>query len=56
MYKVNGGIYMSKYKDPCDKCGKFDYLKGYEDGKCYCPECLKQIQEEKEKNDKESKS
>jgi len=38
-------IKMSKFKDPCDKCGKFDYLTGYK-GKCYCPECLKKVQEE----------
>lgn len=44
---------MEKFKDACDKCGKFDYLKGYL-GQCYCPECLKQIQEET-KNESESK-
>lgn len=30
---------MKKYKDACDKCGKFDYCVGHE-GKIYCPQCL----------------
>lgn len=30
---------MNKYKDRCDKCGQFDYLKGYK-GKCYCQKCI----------------
>lgn len=38
---------MSKFKDACDSCGKFDYCKG-EDGKVLCPKCIALI---KEKND-----
>lgn len=29
---------MNSYKDKCDKCGKFDYLKGI-NGKCLCLNC-----------------
>ena len=35
-----------KFKDACDKCGHFDYCKGYK-GKVLCPNC---IQKEEEKN------
>lgn len=34
---------MKTYKDKCDRCGKFDVLKGY-NGKCLCPNCLNIIQ------------
>lgn len=30
------------FKDKCDLCHKFDYLKSY-DKKCLCCECLKKI-------------
>lgn len=29
---------MNSFKDKCDKCGKFDYLKGI-NGKCLCSNC-----------------
>lgn len=35
----------SSYKDKCDICGRFDYLKGT-DGKCVCQECLKRLEKE----------
>lgn len=28
----------TKFKDPCDACGKFNYCKGV-NGKVLCPEC-----------------
>lgn len=31
---------MKKFKDQCDICKKFDYLKGY-DNKCLCNNCIK---------------
>lgn len=31
----------TKFKDKCDVCGKFDFLKGY-DNKCLCENCRKQ--------------
>lgn len=37
---------MVKYKDKCDKCGKFDYLKG-KNGKCLCVNCIKEIEPKK---------
>lgn len=27
-----------KFKDKCDECGKFDFLKGY-NNKCLCENC-----------------
>lgn len=30
----------TKFKDQCDICGKFDYLKGCDD-KCLCDNCRK---------------
>lgn len=30
---------MSKYKDKCDICNKFDYLISYQ-SKCICKDCL----------------
>lgn len=32
----------NRFKDKCDECGKFDYLKGI-NNKCLCPECIKNI-------------
>lgn len=32
----------NNFKDKCDECGKFDYLKGI-DNKCLCPKCRKEI-------------
>lgn len=29
----------NKFKDKCDICGKFDYLKGHEN-KCLCQNCI----------------
>ena len=37
---------MEKFKDQCEKCNKFDFLKGY-NGKCYCPTCLKEVTSQK---------
>jgi hypothetical protein len=31
-----------KFKDKCDGCGTFNYLKGIE-GKCLCEECITKI-------------
>lgn len=31
---------MTKFKDKCDNCGQFDYLKGM-NGKCLCLKCQK---------------
>ena len=28
-----------KYKDQCDLCKKFDYLKGCSNGMCLCEKC-----------------
>lgn len=30
---------MGKFKDKCDRCGKFDVLKGY-NGQCLCNSCI----------------
>jgi len=30
---------MQKFKDKCDICGEFNYLKGF-NNKCLCPKCL----------------
>lgn len=30
---------MKKFKDKCDSCGKFDYLKGFA-GRCLCKNCI----------------
>lgn len=38
---------MRKFKDACDKCGKFDYCAGFE-GKIYCPQCLPATEEKPE--------
>lgn len=38
----------NNFKDSCDICGKFDYLKGI-NGKCLCSECRKEQNEEKNK-------
>jgi len=32
---------MTKFKDKCDECGNFDYLKGIK-GKCLCLKCQKE--------------
>lgn len=32
----------NKFKDKCDNCNRFDYLKGYND-KCLCKKCLESI-------------
>lgn len=31
-----------RYKDKCDECGKFDYLKGI-NGKCLCSNCQNKL-------------
>lgn len=31
----------TKFKDKCDECGKFDFLKGF-NNKCLCENCRKQ--------------
>ena len=36
------------YKDQCDICKKFDYLKTV-DGKCLCKECIKKLEDRKGK-------
>lgn len=33
----------TKFKDKCDECGKFDFLKGY-NNKCLCENCRKQYE------------
>lgn len=35
----------NSFKDKCDECGKFDYLKGI-DNKCLCPDCIKSRKED----------
>jgi len=30
------------FKDECDNCGKYDYLKGI-DNKCLCPKCIELV-------------
>lgn len=35
----------SKFKDKCDACGQFSYLKGV-DNKCLCSDCIKARKEE----------
>lgn len=30
------------YKDKCDECNEFGYLKGYEN-KCLCEKCIKEL-------------
>lgn len=35
----------NSFKDKCDECGKFDYLKGVDD-KCLCPNCIKSRKED----------
>lgn len=46
----------NSYKDKCDECGIFDYLKGI-NGKCLCSNCQNKINKNKdikkiEKNNK----
>lgn len=31
----------TKFKDKCDECGKFDFLRGV-NNKCLCENCIKQ--------------
>lgn len=47
---------MNSYKDKCDECGNFDYLKGI-NGKCLCSECCKRqnIENNKKISKKEQK-
>ncbi len=33
-----------KYKDQCDCCKKFDYLKGCSNGMCLCEKCINKFQ------------
>lgn len=33
---------MNSYKDKCDECGNFDYLKGV-DGRCLCFNCQNKL-------------
>lgn len=33
---------MKKFKDKCDECGNFDYLKGI-NGKCLCSNCQNKL-------------
>jgi len=35
-------IKQSKFKDKCDVCGKFDYLRGY-NNICICQKCREKI-------------
>ena len=32
-----------KFKDKCDECGKFDFLRGY-NNKCLCESCRKKYE------------
>ena len=38
-------IKQSKFKDKCDVCGKFEYLRGY-NNICICEKCRKEKQKE----------
>lgn len=38
-------IKQSRFKDKCDVCGKFDYLRGY-NNICICEKCRKEKQKE----------
>ena len=43
---------MNSYKDKCDECGNFDYLKGI-NGKCLCSDCQNKLNNKKnQKNNK----
>ena len=33
---------MNNYKDKCDECGNFDYLKGI-NGRCLCSNCQNKL-------------
>lgn len=33
---------IQKFKDQCDQCKKFDFLKSY-NGKCLCKNCLNNV-------------
>lgn len=48
-HKDNG--VKNNYKDRCDICGRFDYLKG-KDNKCLCQDCLKKLEKEGMKNER----
>lgn len=39
-------IRKSQFKDKCDICGEFDYLRGY-NYKCICQKCKKEMEENK---------
>lgn len=34
----------NRFKDKCDECGKFDYLKGI-NNKCLCPNCQNKVKD-----------
>jgi len=34
---------MKEYKDKCDKCGRFDYLKGVNNNQCLCNKCMQNM-------------
>lgn len=34
----------NRFKDKCDECGKFDYLKGI-NNKCLCPNCQDKVED-----------
>lgn len=41
--KESEEIKQSKFKDKCDACGKFNYLRGYNDI-CVCKKCREKIE------------
>ena len=50
---------MNNYKDKCDECGNFDYLKGI-NGRCLCSNCQNKLNKNQnikkiQKNNKKSK-
>lgn len=42
MQKLNIKYKKNSFKDKCDKCGKFGYLKGV-GNKCLCATCIEDI-------------
>ncbi len=38
-----------EFKDKCEKCGNFDYLKGI-NGKCLCQNCINEMESKKINN------
>ena len=45
---------MNRYKDKCDECGNFDYLKGV-NGNCLCYNCQNKLNKNIKKIQKKNK-